>query len=123
MEEDRTRESQYQDLLDLLTRTPDRQLTLQEVFEGHQRVQRIGLFLAMLELVRLRKVDVCQEDLHAEIAIKLRSDGRAVVKFCFTVFFRSIAMEPRSIFSHAMVSCVLPFVSAEVLLYEGEVCI
>ena len=49
-------------------------MTLQEAFQGHSINQRVGLFLATLELVRLRKVSVKQEDLLSEIAIELTED-------------------------------------------------
>ena len=63
-----------EDLLDRLRRAVNCQMTLQEAFEGHSIVQRVGLFLATLELVRLRKVSVKQEDLLSEIAIELTED-------------------------------------------------
>ncbi len=63
-----------EDLLDRLGRTPDGRLTLQETFEGCRRPQRLGLFLATLELVRLRRIDVSQDDLLAEIAVEMRGD-------------------------------------------------
>ncbi|MHC4787447.1 MAG: segregation and condensation protein A [Planctomycetota bacterium] len=49
-------------------------LALQEAFEGHERMQRLGLFLAMLELVRLRRIVVKQEDLLSDIAVELTED-------------------------------------------------
>ena len=61
----------YQEnLLQRLRRAGGR-LALQEAFEGHERVQRLGLFLAMLELVRLRRIVVRQEDLLSDIAVEL----------------------------------------------------
>ncbi len=62
------------DLLDRLGRADGGRLTLQETFQGCARVQRLGLFLATLELVRLRRVDVRQQDLLAEIMIELRAE-------------------------------------------------
>jgi chromatin segregation and condensation protein Rec8/ScpA/Scc1 (kleisin family) len=38
-------------------------------------VQRIGLFLAVLELVRTRCVDVVQDDLDGAIQVVLRDDA------------------------------------------------
>ncbi|MHC4416248.1 MAG: segregation and condensation protein A [Planctomycetota bacterium] len=76
VEIDDTPAAVYQeDLLDRLRRAPGTRLTLQEAFEGQTRVQRIGLFLAMLELVRLRMISVRQEDLLAEIVVELDEEG------------------------------------------------
>ena len=75
VEIDDTPAALYQeDLLDRLGRASDGRLTLQETFEGCPRPQRLGLFLATLELVRLRKIDVRQDDLLAEIAVELRPE-------------------------------------------------
>ena len=60
-----------QELLDRLSGTEGCRLTLQEAFSGRDRVHRIGLFLAMLELVRLRRITIVQEDLAGEIMIAL----------------------------------------------------
>ena len=59
-----------QELLDTLT-TAGGRIALQQAFEGRDRVRRIGLFLAMLELVRLRRVHVLQEDLLSDIVVEL----------------------------------------------------
>lgn len=59
-----------QNLLDLLAEAGGR-LALQDAFADLPRVRRLGLFLAMLELVRLRRVKVRQEDLLAEINVEL----------------------------------------------------
>ncbi|MBT8487145.1 MAG: segregation/condensation protein A [Phycisphaerales bacterium] len=61
------------DLLDRLERSGIGRLTLQTVFAGHSRVQRVGLFLATLELARLRRIDVQQPTIDAEIEIVLVS--------------------------------------------------
>ncbi len=75
VELDDTPAALYQeDLLDRLGRAEGRRLTLQETFEGCPRVQRLGLFLAALELVRLRTIRVSQEDLLASIMVELRED-------------------------------------------------
>ncbi len=63
-----------QRLLERLHATPDRRLTLPDLFEGQRWVQRIGFFLAMLELARLRRVAVQQEDLASEILIQLEEE-------------------------------------------------
>ena len=60
-----------QELLDRLSGSEGCRLTLQEAFGGRDRVHRIGLFLAMLELVRLRRITIMQEDLAGEIMIAL----------------------------------------------------
>ena len=48
------------DLVDRLQRSPARRMTLQSVFEGRTRLDRIGLFLALLELARQQRVRVRQ---------------------------------------------------------------
>lgn len=63
-----------EDLLDRLTRSPERKLTLQEAFEGAGSGQRIGLFLATLELVRLRRVTVMQAEIDSLIELLLNED-------------------------------------------------
>jgi segregation and condensation protein A len=63
-----------EDLLDQLGRAPGHRVTLQETFTGRTRLQVIGLFLAMLELVRQRRVIVMQDRIHGEIAIELNED-------------------------------------------------
>lgn len=53
------------DLLDRLERraqsTGDRMMTTRELFEGASRIQIVGLFLAMLELTRQRRIKVEQD--------------------------------------------------------------
>jgi segregation and condensation protein A len=66
-----------EDLLDRLRRAPEHRLTLQATFAGAGRMQRVGLFLATLELARLRQVAVEQEDIDAEIEVVLRDDADA----------------------------------------------
>jgi segregation and condensation protein A len=63
-----------EDLLDRLNRAPERRLTLQEAFEGAATGQRIGLFLATLELVRLRRVTVIQPEIESFIELALNED-------------------------------------------------
>jgi len=46
------------DLVDRLARSDGRRMTLQSVFEGRSRLDRIGLFLALLELARQQRVRV-----------------------------------------------------------------
>ena len=49
-------------------------MTLQAIFVGRtSRSEMIGLFLAMLELVRLKKIHVLQDDAEAPIRLELRS--------------------------------------------------
>ncbi len=72
VEIDDTPAALYQDdLLDRLQRAPAGRMTLLEVFEGQDRGDRLGLFLALLELVRLRRLNVLQEDLSGDIKIEL----------------------------------------------------
>lgn len=71
-----------QDLLDRLERTAERRLTLQRAFEGQTQAQRIGLFLATLELTRVRRITVQQDDIDAEIVVTMRdpeTDDAALV--------------------------------------------
>lgn len=63
-----------EDLLDRLAHREDRRMTLQNAFEGSTRIQRIGLFMATLELVRLRRVTVVQEEIESDIEIALLED-------------------------------------------------
>ncbi|HWB19427.1 MAG TPA: segregation/condensation protein A [Phycisphaerales bacterium] len=63
-----------EDLLDRLTRSPENRLTLQETFGGRTSSQRIGLFLATLELVRLRRVIVRQDEITAPVLLELIPD-------------------------------------------------
>jgi segregation and condensation protein A len=63
------------DLMDRLDRAPDGRLALQEAFAGRPGGQRIGLFLAALELTRLRRITVRQDDIHSAIVIERRPDG------------------------------------------------
>ena len=50
-------------------------LTLQEVFVGRtSRSEKIGLFLAMLELVRQSKIAICQDRTDSEIRLELREE-------------------------------------------------
>jgi segregation and condensation protein A len=63
-----------EDLMDRLTRSTERKLTLQEAFEGANSGARIGLFLATLELVRLRRVTVVQELIESPIVLVLNED-------------------------------------------------
>jgi segregation and condensation protein A len=64
-----------EDLLDRLIRAREGRLTLQETFQGQTRGQRIGLFLATLELVRLHRITVLQDDIDSEIEIALIGEG------------------------------------------------
>ena len=49
-------------------------MSLQVAFEGQTRLQRLGFFLATLELARLRRLVIRQEDLLAEILLELNDD-------------------------------------------------
>ncbi len=67
------------DVLDRLRRDdPEgRGVDLASIFEGHTRAQMIGLFLAVLELVRKREVEVSQPERTGPIRIALRPDAEA----------------------------------------------
>jgi segregation and condensation protein A len=67
-----------EDLLDRLNRATDQRLTLQEVFEGRSIGERIGLFLATLELVRTRQVTIQQEAIDDPVVLVLNSDPEVV---------------------------------------------
>ncbi|NJL31628.1 MAG: segregation/condensation protein A [Phycisphaerales bacterium] len=71
------------DILDRLQR--EATLTLQNVFEGRSRGERIGLFLALLELVRQRKIVVKQEDLNLPIELSLRPATMEMTLHCLIV--------------------------------------
>ncbi len=62
-----------QDLVDRLMRRDGRSLTLQDAFAGQKPVQRVGMFLAVLELVRRFQVRFDQAD-DGPITLTLRDD-------------------------------------------------
>lgn len=59
-----------EDILDRLNRSSSQKLTLQETFQGMKLQERIGMFLATLELVRLRQITIVQDDHFDSIIIK-----------------------------------------------------
>ncbi len=63
-----------EDLLDRLQRANDKRLRLQEAFDGQNPGQRIGMFLATLELTRMCRVTVQQDDIHADIVLILTDE-------------------------------------------------
>ena len=63
-----------EELLDRLTRVDNKCLSLQETFEGLTLQERVGMFLATLELVRTRRVTVQQDDLIGSIFVELIPD-------------------------------------------------
>jgi segregation and condensation protein A len=63
-----------EDLVDRLNRIEAHRLTLGSVFEGRTHSERIGLFLALLELVRQGRVRVRQDDLDDEIDVTLAEE-------------------------------------------------
>lgn len=68
-----------EDLLDRLERSAKHRLTLQEAFEGANILERIGLFLATLELVRLRRMTVIQDAIDSPIELILNEDPEEVL--------------------------------------------
>jgi segregation and condensation protein A len=64
-----------EDLLDRLSRCESHRLTLQDAFEGANTSQRVGLFMATLELVRLRRVAVTQPEIESPIELTLNEDA------------------------------------------------
>jgi segregation and condensation protein A len=71
---DDTPAAHYQQMLLEKVEEAGGRLALHEAFEGQSRLQRLGLFLATLELARLRRLVICQEDLLAEILLELNAD-------------------------------------------------
>jgi len=63
-----------EDLVDRLTRIEAHRLTLGSVFDGRTHSERIGLFLALLELVRQGRVRVRQDDLDDDIDVTLAEE-------------------------------------------------
>jgi len=63
-----------EDLIDRLQRSSDKQLPLEITFEGLTLPERVGMFLATLELVRLRRVTVLQEGQVGSIIVSLIAD-------------------------------------------------
>ena len=63
-----------EDLLDRIQRSPERRIGLREAFEGRTRGAMIGLFLAVLELARQRRIVFHQVDA-GEIELELNPDG------------------------------------------------
>ncbi len=59
------------DLVDRLGRVAQHRLALTTVFEGRTHSERIGLFLALLELVRQGRIHVKQDDLDDQIEVTL----------------------------------------------------
>lgn len=62
------------DILDQMNRSAQRRISLNDAFVGKSRGQIIGLFLATLELVRLRRVIVKQDVIAGEIVLTLNED-------------------------------------------------
>jgi len=60
-----------EDLLNQLHASNQHTLTLQHAFEGLAISERVGMFLAALELVRMRRVTVEQEGVDGSITIRL----------------------------------------------------
>jgi segregation and condensation protein A len=63
-----------EDMLDRLSRTEDGKLSLQSTFDGLSMSERVGMFLAALELVRIRRVTVHQDMGAGDIIIQLLDD-------------------------------------------------
>ncbi len=60
-----------EELLERIRDATDNRISLQAAFAQSSRTERVGLFLAMLELVRLRRIKVRQEELEREIIVEL----------------------------------------------------
>ena len=61
------------DIIDRMGSMGVERIHFARLFEGHNRSEMIGLFLAMLELVRQHRVEVEQDDQDAAIFVRLRS--------------------------------------------------
>ena len=59
------------DLVDRLGRSPERRMRLDAIFEGRNRMDRIGLFLALLELAREQRIRVRQAQANEPIELEL----------------------------------------------------
>lgn len=59
------------DLVDRLERSPERRIRLDAIFQGRNRMDRIGLFLALLELAREQRIRVRQAQSSAPIELEL----------------------------------------------------
>ena len=64
-----------EDLSDRLTRSPDQRLSLRQTLEGKRRVERIGLFLAVLELARKQHIRILQDQDRDDILLELRAEA------------------------------------------------
>ncbi|MBT4530176.1 MAG: segregation/condensation protein A [Phycisphaerae bacterium] len=67
-----------EDLIDRLHRCNGSALTLHSTFEGLTLAERVGMFLATLELVRIRKVTVQQDEQSDAILISLLVEDETV---------------------------------------------
>jgi segregation and condensation protein A len=63
-----------EDLLLRAKEAPERELELRSVFQGRSKSEMVGLFLAMLELVRNRRLAVRQEKESGQIFVRVRED-------------------------------------------------
>ena len=59
------------DLVDRLARSPEKRMRLDAIFEGRNRMDRIGLFLALLELAREQRIRVRQAQSTEPIELEL----------------------------------------------------
>lgn len=65
------------DLLDRLHTAGRTGITLGSIFEGRSRLEKIGLFLAALELAKQRKVAITQRDLDGDVELREVTEGTA----------------------------------------------
>jgi segregation and condensation protein A len=64
-----------EDLLDRLRHATEGGMCLQDAFGGQPAGQRVGMFLAVLELVRTRRITVQQDDLDGAIEMRLLDEA------------------------------------------------
>lgn len=79
------------DIVDRLER--EGPMTLQQVFEGRRRGEMLGLFLALLELARQRRLRFSQDQRQGEIAMALRDPAEVEAELAGEVEAESIERE------------------------------
>ncbi|MEM1329347.1 MAG: segregation/condensation protein A [Planctomycetota bacterium] len=64
-----------EDLIDRLKREPGERMPLQSVFAGRRPGEMLGLFLAMLEMLKQQRLGAEQPNIHGPIEVFLRPDA------------------------------------------------
>jgi len=68
------------DLVDRLARSPEKRMRLEAIFEGRNRMDRIGLFLALLELAREQRIRVRQAQASEPIELELVDNAVSITQ-------------------------------------------